>query len=339
MTSFILKFTLDGSRPAVIRKVAIPAESSFFDLHRAIQDSFGWIDSHLHEFIVGKKRELIGHTAIPDVKDETDIAIKNFKDEPIHYNYDFGDRLEVTVEWEGESEDYIIPTLLDYQEVSPVDDSGGVLGFHMIWKTLQNPDDPEYKETKEWIDNYPPRTKDYAEFAVSTYLTSGVRNGRRSVKSDIVGEMTQIFVLPYKNDLYLDLENSKVCEYVESVKDKSRFSKVTKKLLDSDPERYVRIFVSYDDLDRTAERMAPVFDVKKEVTLKDSRSVVDASTEDKTEWMTYSLTYYVKSVLDKAGLFIDYGYNGYNPTELSFRKLQNDPAALNDMLDQFRQKE
>ena len=64
---------------------------------------------------------------------------------------------------------------------------------------------------------------------------------------------------------------------------------------------------------------------------------MDASKGDKSEWMTYSMTYYVKELLDKAGLFIDYGYNEYNPTELAFRKLQNDPAALNAALDQFRQ--
>ncbi|MBE6527642.1 MAG: plasmid pRiA4b ORF-3 family protein [Thermoplasmata archaeon] len=339
MTSFILKFTLDGSKPQITRTVAIPAESSFFDLHRAIQDSFGWIDSHLHEFVVGKQRELIGHTAIPDVKDEREFAIADYQDQPIHYNYDFGDRWETTVEWMGTSEDYLIPTLVDYQEVSPTDDSGGLMGFQMMWKTMSKPDDPNYKETKEWFDNFPPRTREYAEFAVATYLTSGVRKGRRCVKPGIIGEMTQIFTLPFTGDLYLDIENSKVCEMVDSVKQKSRFSKVTRNLLESDPERFAKIEFSFEGLDKTAARMAPAFDVTKDCTLTDTKSVVDASTEDKTEWMTYSITYYVKQILDAADLFIDYGYNGFNPTELSFRSLQNDPASLNKMLEEFREQE
>lgn len=337
MTSFILKFTLDGSKPQITRTVAIPCESSFFDLHRAIQDSFGWIDSHLHEFVVGKQRILIGHTAIPDVKDEREFAIADYKDEPVHYVYDFGDRWEVTMEWQGTSEDYAIPTLIDFQEVSPVDDSGGLTGFKMIQKTLQNPEDSDYKETKEWFDSYPPRTREFAEFALSTYIASGVRNGRRCVKPDILGEMTQLFILPHTGDLYLDIENSKVCELVDSVKQKSRFSKVTDKLLRSDSGRFAKIEPSFEGLDATAAKMAPLFDVQKDCVLSDAKSVMDASKGDKSEWITYSMTYYVKELLDKAGLFIDYGYNEYNPTELAFRKLQNDPAALNAALDQFRQ--
>ena len=151
--------------------------------------------------------------------------------------------------------------------------------------------------------------------------------------------VAMIFVLPFKGDLYLDIENSKVCELVSSVRDKSRMVKVTEKILSSDPERFARISVSYDGLDRMAERMAPVFDVIKGIELKDAASVIQASKGDKTEWMTYSMTYYVKSVLDDADLFIDYGYNEYNPTELTFRMLRNDPAALDAMLDQFRDKE
>ena len=339
MTSFILEFSLDGSEPKVSRSVAIPTEASFFDLHRTIQDSMGWMDIHLHEFIVGKSRKLVGHTAIPEVEDEREVAIADYKDEPIHYNYDFGEKWEVTVTWKGESDDYIIPTLTDYQEVCPVDDCGGFEGFKKIQTIMEDPKNEEYEQVKKWMDNFPPRTKEFSEFAVSTYLIAGVMMGRRCVKPDIIGEMTQMFSLPFSGELYLDIENSKVCELVDSVKKKSRFTKVTKNLLTSDPERFANFEFSFEGLDKEAEILAPVFNVKKERKIVDTKSVIDISTEDKTEWMTYSITYYIREILDNAGLYIDYGYNGFNPVELTFRQLQNDPAALEKMLEEFRDKE
>ena len=338
MASFILKFTLDGSKPPVIRTVSVPKESSFFDLHRTIQDAMGWTDIHLHEFIVGKQRKLIGPNMLNDVEDERNVPIADFKDEPIHYNYDFGDRWEVTVTWEGEN-DEIIPQLIDFQGVCPVDDSGGILGFQMIQKILADPKDSEYEETKKWMENYPPRTRDYAEFAISTYLTSGLMNDRKPVNSDVVGVMSQMFSLPSSGTLYLDLENAKVCELVDSVKQKSRFTKVTNGLLTSDPDRYVKFSFTFEGLDAVAEKLAPHFDVKKEKKIASVNDVISMSKEDKTEWMTFSITYYIKQILDENGLFIDYGYGGYNPVELSFRQLQNDPVALENMLDEFRDKE
>ena len=338
MTSFILKFTLDGSKPSIYRKMAVPDVSTFYDLHRNIQDCMGWTDVHLHEFIAGKMRKLIGPAVLPDVADEREILISDYKDEPIHYNYDFGDRWEVTVEWEGES-DSIIPELLDFQEVCPVDDSGGLQGFKMMQKILNDPNNSDYEETKAWMENYPPRTRDYAEFAVATYIPSGVRNGRRSVNVNMVGAMSQMFSMPSSGTLYLDIENTKVCELVDSVKQKSRFTKVTKNLLSSDPDRFVKIAFTFDGLDAMAEKMASHFEIEKKRKITSVEDVIAMSTEDKTEWMTYSITYYIKQILDENGLYIDYGYGGYNPVELTFRKLQNDPAALNSVLDEFRDKE
>jgi hypothetical protein len=97
MKSYILDITLDGTEPAVRRKVAIPSDSSFFDLHRVIQDCMGWMDIHIHEFVVGKDRTLIGPAALKDVQDEREVALSDHIRKKIHYTYDFGDFWEVTV--------------------------------------------------------------------------------------------------------------------------------------------------------------------------------------------------------------------------------------------------
>ncbi|MFH1253191.1 MAG: plasmid pRiA4b ORF-3 family protein [Candidatus Uhrbacteria bacterium] len=50
---FQLKIQIVGVEPAVWRELIISSNSTFFDLHVAIQDAFEWEDEHLHQFIIG----------------------------------------------------------------------------------------------------------------------------------------------------------------------------------------------------------------------------------------------------------------------------------------------
>lgn len=43
---------LSNTEPLVWRRVQVPEDYSFWDLHVAIQDAMGWLDYHLHEFTV-----------------------------------------------------------------------------------------------------------------------------------------------------------------------------------------------------------------------------------------------------------------------------------------------
>ncbi len=43
--------TLQEINPPIWRRVLIPLGATFADLHQAIQDSMGWLDCHLWEFI------------------------------------------------------------------------------------------------------------------------------------------------------------------------------------------------------------------------------------------------------------------------------------------------
>ncbi len=332
MKSYILDITLDGTEPAVRRKVAIPSDSSFFDLHRVIQDCMGWMDIHIHEFVVGKDRTLIGPAALKDVQDEREVALSDHIRKKIHYTYDFGDFWEVTVSYAGKSEDYLIPKLLEFEEEAPVDDAGGLEGFKRIKGILADPSDPDHERVREWMKSFPPRSRQFVEFSIATYLYSGVRNGRRGVNPLTIGAMTEVFTVPHTGDLYVDVENGKVCELVDSVKQKSRLGKVTEKLIESDPERYAAITVSYDDLDAMAESMAKEFGVEKKIRIADGASLLSLSKDDRTEWLTYSISYYAKQVLDSVGLYIDYGYVELPVTEIKFREMRKDPEKLMSVL-------
>ena len=46
------KISLNDIAPVIWRRIQVPAQSSFWDLHVAIQDAMGWQDYHLHLFSI-----------------------------------------------------------------------------------------------------------------------------------------------------------------------------------------------------------------------------------------------------------------------------------------------
>jgi hypothetical protein len=56
---FQLKLTLNDSSPRVWRRILVPTDFTFFDLHCAIQDVMGWADYHLHNFYIAQKGTLM----------------------------------------------------------------------------------------------------------------------------------------------------------------------------------------------------------------------------------------------------------------------------------------
>ena len=47
---YVVRVTLNGSKPAIWRKLAVPSDIVLADLHEVIQIAMGWTDSHLHQF-------------------------------------------------------------------------------------------------------------------------------------------------------------------------------------------------------------------------------------------------------------------------------------------------
>jgi hypothetical protein len=51
------KITLNNSKPSIWRRIVVPSNYSFWDLHVAIQDSVGWLDYHLSSVLNNPKSE------------------------------------------------------------------------------------------------------------------------------------------------------------------------------------------------------------------------------------------------------------------------------------------
>ncbi|MEI8123639.1 MAG: plasmid pRiA4b ORF-3 family protein [bacterium] len=178
---FQFKVSLECSKPLIWRRILIPEDATFFDLHMAIQDSMGWLDYHLHCFYISQKRTTMpiivrlpnpefddnGIGIILDERSEKIVNHFNRSIKQCKYEYDFGDGWSHTVLFENELPLDInvkYPQCLAGKNACPPEDSGGVWGYEDKLKILNNPKHPEYKEVLEWFCIDEPSEFDPAEF-------------------------------------------------------------------------------------------------------------------------------------------------------------------------------
>ena len=159
---------LTKTTPLVWRRIQVPENYSFWDLHVAIQDAMGWRDYHLHEFRVihpqGGKRERLGipDRDFPDERPCTpdwEVSIAEYfswdsiSEAPSAlYVYDFGDDWHHLVTLEdvlpGGSARY--PRCVAGARACPPEDCGGVHGFAEFLEAVADPRHPEHARLVEW---------------------------------------------------------------------------------------------------------------------------------------------------------------------------------------------
>ena len=160
------KITLKYIKPPIWRRIQVPENYSFWDLHVAIQDSMGWLDYHLHEFEIidpstGMKVNIglpidddfdIGEEVIPGWKAKiADYFTMNNK--RAHYEYDFGDGWEHIIELEKilpRKKGITYPVCTGGKRACPPEDVGGTGGYEDFLKIITNPDHEEYEEMIQW---------------------------------------------------------------------------------------------------------------------------------------------------------------------------------------------
>src|SRR3990170_2204564 len=136
------KIELKIIEPAIWRRIVVPATYSFWDLHVAIQDSMGWLDSHLHAFrIANPKTGKMDEIGIPD-------------DDPFDYEFDFGDSWEHEVVLEGillKEPKAKYPKCIGGAQACPPEDCGGVHGYQEMLEIVRSPSHEEHKSMMEWL--------------------------------------------------------------------------------------------------------------------------------------------------------------------------------------------
>ncbi|WP_184542340.1 plasmid pRiA4b ORF-3 family protein [Mucilaginibacter sp. FT3.2] len=163
MKTFQFKITLVYTdKPVVWRRVLVPDEITFADLHEVIQEAFGWEHSHLYQFSEkgwGSKPcyqsldEYDGDGA--DIKDSNDTLINEVLQrarQKYTYIYDFGD------DWKHEillekilDKPVLIPLCTDGEGACPPEDCGGVPGYYNMVDVVNNSENEEHEDTREWM--------------------------------------------------------------------------------------------------------------------------------------------------------------------------------------------
>lgn len=161
------KVSLMGIRPMIWRRIQVPENYSFWELHIAIQDAMGWEDYHLYEFTVFDPQNW-GEARIGEPSDDGPMwgpktqaswgkkIRKYFPNEGVccYYHYDFGDDWKHKVRLEkilpvapGKS----YPICIAGKRACPPEDCGGVWGYENLVEIIRDPKHEEYENRMEWV--------------------------------------------------------------------------------------------------------------------------------------------------------------------------------------------
>lgn len=148
-----IRIDLKDIRPPIWRRIQVPENYTFHDLHVAIQSVMDWCGGHLHGFYVtnpltGRKIEL------ETPEEQTSIFDwLNQANPRTSYIYDFGDYWDHKIQLEKilpreDNVDY--PVCIKGKRASPPEDCGGVPGYYELLEIIKDPGHEKYKEMIEW---------------------------------------------------------------------------------------------------------------------------------------------------------------------------------------------
>ena len=167
---FQFKIKLRGiSKPTVWRRVLVPENYTFLDLHYIIQTVFGWQNCHLFQFAEDIYKNNMKVIALPyedNIFGENEHIIDASKTElstifyeegrQYAYVYDFGDDWihDITLEKITDDE-YEFPKCIGGKSYTPPENCGGVPGYEMLkHRALYGPHDKEFRDMLKFFDIY-----------------------------------------------------------------------------------------------------------------------------------------------------------------------------------------
>ena len=163
---FEVRLDLEGDN--VVRKIRVPSNITFIQLHKIIQKSYNWTDSHLFRFCFYKNEkfdyyakaeiELVCNEyeleTAPDAILMHDMLISDYfpKWKKCVYNYDYGDDWFHHIELTDVIDDYSgdLPQLLLGTGDAPPEDVGGVGGFVDFLNIISDQKNEDYENMMEW---------------------------------------------------------------------------------------------------------------------------------------------------------------------------------------------
>ena len=162
------KVTLQETEPLVWRRIQVPGCYTFWDLHCAITDAFGWLDYHLHLFTLpNPSTDALTRFGIPDEEDDDFMSYKTLPgwktrisrfftlvNNRAEYVYDFGDNWIHSVELEAvlqKEPDCVYPRCVGGENACPPEDCGGPGGYENFKRSLQDHQAEDHDSLLEWV--------------------------------------------------------------------------------------------------------------------------------------------------------------------------------------------
>lgn len=182
MEAAIMKISMPFEGLSIWRRVRVPLNMPFNEVHNMLQILFGWTNSHLHEFYVFDQTEttepytysspyhvtgdykpvlniVMNEELMSESKEVERILEKNIllsdivpKFTVMKYVYDFGDNWqhEIIVEKIVNDEPAESPVCLDGEGNAPPEDCGGEPGFREFLEVMGDPSHLEHTSMKDW---------------------------------------------------------------------------------------------------------------------------------------------------------------------------------------------
>ena len=179
--AYQLRIELLGVKPAIWRRLLVPATMKLHRLHVALLWTMGWAGGHLHEFIIGHD-----HYGEPDPNYDSPPPLQPDNHftlagalgtrKSFLYLYDYGDGWEhrVTVEKILPSAPELkLPLCLAGANACPPEDVGGPPGYAEFLEAIRDPAHRDHAEMLDWCGG---------EFDPTTFHLDRVNDSLRQFK-------------------------------------------------------------------------------------------------------------------------------------------------------------
>ena len=157
-----IKISLLRSKPLIWRRVVVNSDITLEELHQTIQIVMQWEGHHLHSF-EQRGKYYSPANAVEEWEEQDEVENYNTTTvgdllqatgDKLNYTYDFGDDWEHRLELEKivDPLDGLKAKYITGRSCSPIEDCGGIWGYYDLVDALNNPDNPNHEEMREWLE-------------------------------------------------------------------------------------------------------------------------------------------------------------------------------------------
>ena len=139
-----IRVELQCIAPPIWRVLRVSPQTKLLKLHRIIQKSMGWTNSHLHEFTTNEK-------PYQKLSERIDLEKAFATQKSFRYLYDMGDGWEHEITVLGVVGGIEEVICVSGARACPPENCGGPLGYYDLLLALSDPDHEEHKSLREWV--------------------------------------------------------------------------------------------------------------------------------------------------------------------------------------------